>query len=349
MIKVRDVLKSDKFCKFLKIKHMDNVEVTPLGQGEYNANYFFLHPETGEKLVLRINTGSQMNLENQISYEYDALKLLEKTGRTPNALFADDSKTSIPYGFLVMEYLPGRSLVYETDMEAAAQCLADIHNYEVLNTHHLISPKFPLKAIFEECEKMFGVYTDSGMGLRDVTNLIIDLLREGKRLTDTQSYGEKRCIINTELNSGNFLINSNNGIEGINGTECIRCKIKRDYVIDWEKPLFAHASQDLGHFLAPTTTFWKTDSILTQEDIDSFLKCYSMHSQRYRDFEFLKSCVSPYIAMTCLRGITWCSMAWVEYNSPDRKLKNEDTRKKINQYMDLKFLEFIRDEYVRGC
>ena len=337
MIKVSDVLKSDKFCKFLKIKRMNNMEFTPLGQGEYNANYLFLHPETGERLVLRINTGSQMNLKNQISYEYDALKLLEKTKRTPKALFVDDSKTAIPYGFLAMEYLPGRPLVYKTDMAAAAQCLADIHNYEIFNAHHLISPEFPLKAIFDECEKMFQVYIDSGMGSKDVKNLIMDLLKTGKRLTDMPANREKRCIINTELNSGNFLINSINGDR------------KRDYVIDWEKPLFAYASQDLGHFLAPTTTFWKTDSILRPEDIDLFLECYSRYSNRYGDFEFLKGCVSPYIVMTCLRGITWCSMAWVEYNRPGRKLKNEDTREKINHYMDVKFLEFIRDEYVRGC
>ena len=38
----------------------------PLAQGEYNINYWFVHPLTGKKLVLRVNTGSQMHLENQI-------------------------------------------------------------------------------------------------------------------------------------------------------------------------------------------------------------------------------------------------------------------------------------------
>lgn len=32
--------------------------------------------------------------------------------------------------------------------------------------------------------------------------------------------------------------------------------------------------QDLGHFLAPTTTFWKTDVILDQDRIDAFLDTY---------------------------------------------------------------------------
>ena len=35
-------------------------------EGEYNVNYSFRHPETGQRLVLRLNTGSQMHLEHQI-------------------------------------------------------------------------------------------------------------------------------------------------------------------------------------------------------------------------------------------------------------------------------------------
>ena len=31
----------------------------PLAQGEYNINYWFVHPLTGKKLVLRVNTGSR--------------------------------------------------------------------------------------------------------------------------------------------------------------------------------------------------------------------------------------------------------------------------------------------------
>ena len=32
------------------------------------------------------------------------------------------------------------------------------------------------------------------------------------------------------------------------------------YIIDWEKALIGECEQDLAHFLAPTTTFWKTDT-----------------------------------------------------------------------------------------
>ena len=60
---------------------MENYEL--LAQGEYNINYSFTHPKTGKKLLLRVNCGSQMHLENQIGYECHALQLLEASGRTP--------------------------------------------------------------------------------------------------------------------------------------------------------------------------------------------------------------------------------------------------------------------------
>ena len=47
-----------------------------LAQGEYNRNYWFIHPATGKKMVFRINYGSQMHLSNQIEYDYKALELL---------------------------------------------------------------------------------------------------------------------------------------------------------------------------------------------------------------------------------------------------------------------------------
>ena len=89
----------------------------PLAQGEYNINYWFVHPLTGKKLVLRVNTGSQMHLENQIGYECHALQLLEASGRTPKVLYVDGSRKFLDHGVLVMEYLPGKALDYHTNLK----------------------------------------------------------------------------------------------------------------------------------------------------------------------------------------------------------------------------------------
>ena len=78
-----DFLKSEAFLNPLGIPAGTELKFTVLGQGEYNLNYVFTHPATNQKLVLRINTGSQMHLHDQIRYEYDALVCLQSSGRTP--------------------------------------------------------------------------------------------------------------------------------------------------------------------------------------------------------------------------------------------------------------------------
>ena len=65
-------LKSRAFLGALGLAEGEPVVFSLLGQGEYNVNYSFIHPRTGKKLVLRINTGSQMHLEDQIGYEFTA-------------------------------------------------------------------------------------------------------------------------------------------------------------------------------------------------------------------------------------------------------------------------------------
>ena len=120
-----------------------DIPFASLGQGEYNANFRFRHPATGQDLVLRVNTGSQMHLPDQIAYEFFALTDLLPTGRTPRPLFYDDSRAILPYGALVMTWLPGRHLRYEEDMGAAAAILADIHALPVPENTRLLRPDRP--------------------------------------------------------------------------------------------------------------------------------------------------------------------------------------------------------------
>jgi hypothetical protein len=79
------------FRETLGIPQEAAIEFTLLAQGEYNINYKFTHPVNGKQLLLRVNTGSQMRLKHQIEYEYDALKGLEVSGRTPKVYYVDGS------------------------------------------------------------------------------------------------------------------------------------------------------------------------------------------------------------------------------------------------------------------
>lgn len=301
----------------------------PLAQGEYNKNYLFEHPTDGRKLVLRVNYGSQMHLEHQIEYEANALNLLEPSGRTPKVWYVDGSMKYIARGILVMDYLPGTALDYEKeeDLETAAHILADIHRVPVPEGHGLIAPENSLRAILEECEAMVAVYFDSPLAPEEKKRKLRELLDLAWKKADAlEGMPVRKCIINTEVNNTNFLMGEGPGS-----------------LIDWEKPLYGDPAQDLGHFLAPTTTFWKTDVIFTQEQIEKFLDDYCAAAEDPTD---VRARTKVFLPVTCLRGVTWCAMAWVEYRSPERALANESTRKKLDQFLEDRFLDLL-EFYVK--
>lgn len=329
---VQIYVKSKKYRQEMHLPEEVVEEYQLLAQGEYNRNYLFIHPDHLKKYILRINIGSQMHLENQIEYEYKALENLEDTGRTPKVFYVDGTREIIPYGVLVMEFLPGHALDYRNDLIYAAECLANIHSLKNEKwSEILLSPKNPLRAILEECEEMFKVYDGSQLGDIKIKDRIRRMLNKGWEKVECLSESPYKCCINTELNSTNFLINGKN---------------KDNYLIDWEKPLYGDPAQDLGHFLAPTTTFWKTDVILTSEQICAFLNEYIEKVDGRYDTTGLEERVGIFIPITCLRGITWCSMAWVQYQNPDKLIFNESTFRKLEAYMSEEFLLNIENTYI---
>lgn len=319
-------LKNEVFLGMLGIPAGTELTFDLLGQGEYNRNYVFSHPVTGQKLVLRVNTGSQMHLVNQIEYEYAALEYLIPSGRTPKPLLCIPEKN-----MLVMEWLPGEALDYRTDMDTAARILADIHSVPVPENCALICPAAPAQAIYEECLQMVQHYFDWEEADPTVTDLLHQLIEEIGKLPLAEPSDAPTCIVNTELNSGNFLIDRNG----------------HSHLVDWEKPLLSEPAQDLGHFLAPTTTFWKTDVILTPEEVKDFTEKYIAAVENRLDCASLSRRLPLFFTVTCLRGVTWCAMAYREYCQPGRELRNEDTFRKLQAYLEPAFLQNLLDNYVR--
>ena len=288
-----------------------------LGAGEYNINFTF---DDGDlKKVLRINMKSQMNLENQIEYEYETLQLLKDSGVTPKPYDLVTQTNLLPYKYLTMEFLKGRPLNYQIDMYIAAYLLSKVHNTPY-GDNNLINATNPFQLMFDECKQMAGEYLAWDKADEKVSSYINRFLEKCLTLIPEKYSIANPCIINTELNSGNFLIG-----EG-----------KEDsYVIDWEKALIGECEQDLAHFLAPTTTFWKTDIILSETEINEFLETYG----NYRNFD--RKRFERYLIFNCLRGVTWCSMAFRQYSENDKMLMDDTTFKKIASYIELEFLEKV--------
>ena len=321
-----DFLRSEVFLLPLGIPAGAQLEFSVLGQGEYNLNYAFTHPATDERLVLRINTGSQMHLQDQIGYEFAALQALAPSGRTPKPVCCYPEQK-----MLVMEYLPGRALRYETDLSIAAEILADIHCTPLPEHCTLLQPDYPAKAIYDECMEMARHYLTWEEADPEVCDLLRQLIDEIGKLPLTEASDAPLCMVNTELNSGNFLMNPTG----------------HSYLVDWEKPLLSEPAQDLGHFLAPTTTFWKTDVILTPQQVKDFATDYIVAVNGRMDCSALPKRLPLFFTVTCLRGVTWCAMAYREYCQPGRELRNEDTFRKLKAYLEPAFLQNLLDNYVR--
>lgn len=88
--KIQLYIEKNQLTKKLRLQGPYTVKF--LAQGEYNQN--FLISDEKSRYVFRLNYGSQLHLDNQIRYEYQALKWLERTGRTPKVYYVDDSRQS---------------------------------------------------------------------------------------------------------------------------------------------------------------------------------------------------------------------------------------------------------------
>ena len=297
----------------LVIAEFDDDRISELGNGEYNLNYRL------NNLVIRINLASQIGLgDKQLKYEFDALKTLEKSKVTPKAYKYFGHGKYLPKSFMTMEYVEGRPLNYKKDMDIAAKLLSSVHNFKADFSNFIWADK-PFLAMYKEFESMFIHYKNYENKDKKVEAKIEKFLDIAKK-SGLDADIENHCIINTELNNRNFIIGD------------------KPVIIDWEKPIIGECEQDLAHFLVPTTTNWKTDIILSEKEMIDFLKTY----EQYRKINYNK--FYKYLMFNSLRGITWCSMAMVEYDK-GRFLSNEDTLEKINKFLSLEFLEMLEKFY----
>ncbi|MGX7108082.1 TIGR04282 family arsenosugar biosynthesis glycosyltransferase [Facklamia miroungae] len=291
-------------------------------QGEYNANFLI---DKGKK-IFRIALGSQMQLSNQIEYEFQVLKALAPTGVVPKVYECHPQTKLLGKGYLVEEYLPGRPLDYQTDLSIAAQLLAKIHSVDSEKIPHLIRAKFPFSVMYNEFLDMYSHY-QSWTGRDPKVIELIDSLMQGLKKYSLRSELSNPCVINTELNSHNFLINPG----------------EHSYIIDWEKPLVGEREQDIAHFLAPTTTLWKTNQLLTSSQIKEFIRDYNEVSGVKINTNKLKK----YLHFTCLRGITWCSMAYVQYLESEKIKANDQSFQTIKRFISPAFLTRI-EQYIKS-
>jgi thiamine kinase-like enzyme len=138
---------------------------------------------------------------------------------------------------------------------------------------------------------------------------------------------EAMVMVNTEVNSHNFIVDRQNRA-GADGAR----------LVDWEKAVVSPRYQDLGHFTVATTTRWKADVVLSAHDKSRFLSAYARELERLGApvpaMEDLEAATGVLERAILLRALSWCYMAWYEYTQTDRPIRNPDTFAKIGAYLD---------------
>lgn len=290
-----------------------------LAAGEYNENY--LVTDATGSYVFRINHGTQLQLENQIGYEYAVLETVAASGVTPRPLRLCERHEDFPRGVLLMEYLPGRPLDYERDLAGAAECFARIHGVRYdAERGPLVVQASPIDDIVAECRELLSRHDDhplpeEGRAIGRYMERVVALARSAS-FAD-----EPLCVVNTEVNSGNFLVD-----ETADGS-FVR-------LVDWEKAVASHRYQDLGHFLVPTTTLWKTDFRFDPPTRRRFLELYREAAQLSIPLDEIDERTELLERTILLRAFSWVYMAWAEYSSGARAITNEDTYRTMRSYLE---------------
>ncbi|AXG38088.1 aminoglycoside phosphotransferase family protein [Enterococcus gilvus] len=326
--KIKDYLNGTCLVEQLQLKSAFTIAF--LAQGEYNQN--FLISDGTSSYVFRLNYGSQLQLDNQIRYEYRALKWLERSGRTPNVFYVDDTCQFFSQGLLIMEFLNGKPLNYREDLKEAARIFGNIHKQPIDEDAEKIFVEEKgtiLSARVTECQKLLEPVLKSDVVPLTAKKQLVKALNWCENNTHQQDFFidlDHWCINNTEVNSHNFIIG------------------EKGFLIDWEKPVISHPVQDISQFLASTTTLWRSNLILKQEEKKEFFTRYLVETEFNRtQFEEALKIYHPYLM---LRALSWSAMAYDSYQKDTKKLKNQEIFDKVSSYLDEQFLRHALKEQV---
>lgn len=314
----------------LGVDALAELEPEPLGVGEHNLNYRFRVPG-GRAFVLRVNVASQPFHDNQVAYEFAALQALASSGCTPLPIFLDDSAEAPGKGVLVETFCEGAELDFDNlkpgDVDCAVQLMADVHAVPVRRDCPLHRPQDPLRALFEECLQRFELYRASTCEEPRITRWVERFIAsaQDKMCATEPTPADCAHIVNTEPLPSHFLLSADGAA---------------DAFIDWERPVIGEPAQDVAYFTAPTTTFWDSEFMFPDDQVDAVVESYwRAVDGRFERGDF-DARFRAYRAMTALRSATWCCRALITYGSADAH-RTGKTARKLPAYLSDDFMARI--------
>ena len=331
----------------------DDVELdpVPLGMGEHNVNFRFSDPRSGHMYVLRVNVAPQPFHDNQVAYEFAALRALEASGRVPEVFYLDDSPEALGKGVLVIDFCKGDMLDFDHarpgDLRCAAQIMADVHAVPVGDEARavLFKPQDPLRTLFDECLERFEVYRSSAYEDARITRWARRFIDASSRALDIPCEpADCVHVVNTETLPSHFLIPASSAADAASNEEGSgRFCAHPGSFVDWERPIIGEVAQDVAYLVSPTTTFWDSEFLFPASDIDAFVDDYWRAVDGRFERGSFDARFRAWRMMTALRSTTWCCRALVTYRSAQTHKTNR-TMEKLPIYLSDDFMELLADE-----
>lgn len=323
----------------LEIPPEATINVRRLGMGEHNLNFWFTHPATHEKQVLRINVTKQPFHANQVRYEFEALQALEQSGCTPKPLYLDDSLSAPCEGAMVISFCDGDQLDFDHlkpgDLQRAACLMAHIHAVPVSEDSSLYRPENPIRTLFDECLGRYRMYRDSDIAQPRVTRMMERFISVTEQAVDDVTFNPAEArIVNTETLASHFLL----------PRETIDAAKNPGFFVDWERPILGDTAEDVAFFVAPTTTFWDSKVLFPTDRIHALVETYwDAVDKRFERGNF-DARFQAFLKVAMLRALTWCCRAEVQKQT---KLEIHITDKalaKVPIYLSDDFMNYLAKE-----
>ncbi len=343
------------YCRRPAVRHElglaegTSLEATVLAADALYLTYL-VHTPDGRRWVARLSTGSPLGLSSskQIAYEARALRFLEPFHIAPQLCYVDATLYHLPYGFLVMEYLPGELLNAQNPahLQQAARLLARLHSIPIPADSAFIRNDRPLSAIVEQAAGFLAAYTASSVAQTEITQLLSTVLRAARASLVDEPRFHPFALVHTDLQAWTWIVAPPRlALPSIPGVLSISSTHPALRLIGWSKPVLDDPTADLCSFLAPTMTRLSPNHSVTAAQQEALLTSY-LALRPELDTADLRDRFATRMRFVYLHAFTQCAATLALPSSGSATATNDVTLSVTANYLDPVWMRSLFGDWI---